>query len=75
MRARETAEVGPITANAPAYLTGAASEELGPQVAEALARPVGKLEPPLRLPAGFPVAEMASNVGIALRGLPLRGLH
>lgn len=48
---------------APAGLEG----EVGPGVASNLGRELGVLQPPLELPADFPVHELVINLGLALR--------
>lgn len=65
----EANPAGPIAADVPLYVVGAAGEALSPLVAEALGRPRAKLAPPLGLPADAPVGELVANLGMALRGL------
>jgi hypothetical protein len=57
-------------AEARIYLAGSfADEALGEQLRLQTGYEIGKLAPPVRFPADFPLAEQLVNVGLALKGL------
>ena len=60
---------GPLNGAAPVYMAGAAAEAIRPQVAEALGRPFAEITPPLEYDSSLPAGELASNLGIVLRGV------
>lgn len=64
----EANPVGPLNGTAPVYLAGAAAEAIRPQVAEALGRPFAEIAPPLEYNGSLPTGELASNLGMVLRG-------
>ena len=61
----------PLDTDVPVYLAGevAGSPGLADSVANLTGRKVAQLEPPLKYPAGFPVAEYLVNIGLVLKML------
>lgn len=67
----ETHRETPLSNNVPVFLTGdlASDQSLSANLATVTGRTVGTLEPPLRLPQGFPVATFMTNIGLGLKVL------
>ena len=65
----EANPAGPLGIEAPLLLAGAGAQMLGDQVARALQRTPGTFEPPLQWDGELPLEEVATNLGIVLRGV------
>ena len=66
----ESNPMGPLGADAPVLVSGAGADLLEGRLAGSMGRPEGSFDTPVTLPPDFPLAELAANIGMVMRGKP-----